>query len=331
MKHSKEELTALLDYCTPLQAKTIQAIIDEGNFVKAARHLGKDESSVRRMFYKIQSLASMAGYSPKSVQENLPKPKLNTKILFIDIETSPTKAYVWKMWKENIGMNQVVEGSFIMCFCAKWLGDDKIIYSETRTENDKHITEQMINLLDQADIIVAHNADRFDVPKINTSAIKHGINPPSPYKVVDTLRMAKKHFKFERNTLAYLADYLGCAPKLTHGKFAGFELWKECLEGNEEAWAEMMEYNIQDVHTLEEVYIKLRPWMKEHPNVAINEESESILCSKCGSPNLLLNGHTVTDISKFKLFRCKDCGGYSRSRVTEYPKMIRKDLLTTVR
>jgi hypothetical protein len=85
-------------------------------------------------------------------------------------------------------------------------------------------------------------------------------------------------------------------------KFNGFELWRECLAGNNEAWEEMMTYNIQDVHTLEEVYLKLRPWIKEHPNVAIQQEADVPLCSKCGSQNILMNGFTHTDISKFRLY-----------------------------
>lgn len=236
------------------------------------------------------------------------------------------------MWKENIGANQVIDHSYIMTFAAKWLGSDEIIYHETRSEDDSFITKKMIELLDKAHFVIAHNAERFDIPRINVAAIVNGMTPPSPYKVIDTLRIAKKHFRFERNTLAHLAEILGCeSQKLKHEKFTGFELWKECLNGNEEAWYEMMTYNIQDVHTLEEVYLKLRPWSKEHPNVAIMRESEEFLCSKCGSDTLRMHGYTYSDVSKFKLFRCVDCGGYSRTRVSDYPKMIRGELLTTVR
>ena len=253
------------------------------------------------------------------------------KVLIIDIETSPTKAYVWRMWKENVGKNQVIEDSYIMSFAAKWLGEDDIVYEENRTEDDSKIVASMLDLLDEADYVVAHNGAKFDIPKINASAIQHGMTPPSPYKIIDTLHIARKHFKFQRNTLEYLADALGCAPKLDHAKFHGFELWKECLDGNEEAWREMECYNIQDVYTLEEVYLKLRPWHKETPNIGIGAEDEHPRCSKCGSTNVVQRGYVKTDVSKFSQWKCKDCGGWSRGRKNHYPKEIRGNLLTTVR
>lgn len=277
-------LVEVLDYATEIQADKIRKIIECNGYTSAARKYGGDESVYRLCAKRAMMQAKMCG------EERFNKDLQETKVLIIDIETSPTKAYVWKMWKENVGANQVIDGSYIMCFCAKWLGDDEITYAETRDEDDSTITKLMIKLLDEADIVIAHNADRFDIPRINASAIKHGIHPPSPYKVVDTLRVAKKHFKFERNTLAYLAEFLGCSAKLSHQKFAGFELWRECLANNNEAWEEMMTYNIQDVHTLEEVYIKLRPWMKEHPSMAVKEESDNPLCSKCGSSSIVPNG-----------------------------------------
>jgi uncharacterized protein YprB with RNaseH-like and TPR domain/DNA-directed RNA polymerase subunit RPC12/RpoP len=318
-----------MEYATVKQKIILQAVIDcDGNVARASRQVGyTDESAVRHMIKRVQHQAEKLQY----MYHNDSKPSYKSNILIIDIETSPTKAYVWKMWKENIGHSQVIDGSYIMCFCAKWLGEEDVTYAETRDEDDSTITKLMVKLLDKADIVIAHNADRFDIPRINASAIKHGINPPSPYKVIDTLKVAKRHFKFERNTLAHIAEFLGCSAKLKHEKFNGFELWRECLAGNDEAWEEMMTYNIQDVHTLEEVYTKLRPWIKEHPNVAIQQEADAPLCSKCGSQNILMNGFTHTDISKFRLYRCVDCGGFSRSRSTEYPKIIRKDLLTTVR
>jgi len=319
-------MTELLDWCVDKEHyNKVKARIEYGTNVAAARALGISEASIRRAVKKARYIMKQASGVEIAVAGDLPK------ILIIDIETSPTKAFIWRMWKENIGNNQVIDHSYIMCFSAKWFGEDEIIYSETRTEDDSSITKQMIELLDQADFVVAHNASRFDVPRINAAAIINGMKPPSPYRVIDTLKVAKKHFKFERNTLEHIAEILGCTPKSSHAKFNGFELWKECLDGNEEAWEEMRDYNIQDVHTLEEVYLKLRPWHKEHPNLGSKMESDVPVCSRCGSPNLKQKGYTYTDVSKFPLFHCKDCGSYSRSRYSEYPKEIRASLLTTVR
>lgn len=248
------------------------------------------------------------------------------KILSLDIETAPNLAFVWGMWKQNIGLNQFKQHSYIMSFSAKWLGSDEVLYKENRHGDDRELVEDLLLLLSSADIVIAHNANKFDLPTINARAIELGLKPPSPYKVVDTLTVAKKNFRFLSNKLEHLADKLGCAPKLAHAKFPGFNLWLQCLKQNDEAWKEMKEYNIQDVLTLEEVYLKLRPWIKNHPNIGVIDEPDKPVCPKCGSHHIHFRGYTTTNVSKFRKFVCLDCGGWGRSRFNVMDKDKRKVL-----
>lgn len=330
--HDIHELGELLPYSkTKQQKQIIQALINNrGCETTTLKYLGDTYSSAivrgaleTLRYHRDNTIVT----KPAVVIPQLEFPR----VLAIDIETSPTKAYTWNMWNANIGNDMVEEHSFVMCYCAKWLDTGEIIYNETRTEDDSGLAKEMIALLDDAHFVIAHNGARFDMPRINTAAIIHGVKPPSPYRVIDTLRIARKHFKFERNTLEHLADILGCSPKKTNRKFNGFKLWDECLKGNEEAWAEMQEYNIQDVDTLIEVYMKLRPYHKEHPNMGAIVEHYDPICSKCASTELVKNGYTYTDVSKFELFTCMDCGGHSRGRTSHIPKELRKTLITTVR
>lgn len=251
------------------------------------------------------------------------------KILIIDIETAPKIAYVWRFFKENIGAKQVRDHGHIMSFAAKWLGDsdDKIIYEENRKEDDSNIVSSLVALFDTADIVVAHNGQRFDFPQIMGRAIVHGINPPSPYKIVDTLKVARFEFGFPSNSLEYLAIVLGCKPKLAHKNFPGFELWLECLRGNEEAWKEMKVYNIQDIVTLEEIYLKMRPWMRRHPNIGAIQENEEVTCPKCGGNHMVKRGFAYTNVGKYQRYACGDCGGWSRSRYTIMPKKVKENLV----
>ena len=254
------------------------------------------------------------------------------KIVTIDIETSPHIGYVWQAWKQNIPHKMVKEhGGVIMCYAAKYLGEERIIYDEARTEEDeKRMIKGILAILDDADIVIAHNANRFDVPMIMNRALVHGLIPPSPFKVVDTLAVAKKEFKFMHNNLVALADLLGCAPKDNHEKFPGFDLWLECLNQNDEAWAEMKKYNIQDVLTLEEVYLKLRPYIKNHPNVGVFDEGDEPVCPKCGGKHIHYRGYAHTNVSKFRRFICLSCGGWGRTRYNELDKKKRKALVTNV-
>lgn len=241
---------------------------------------------------------------------------MTARILLLDIETAPHIAYVWNAWKQNIGQKQWLEKGHVMSFASKWLGDDEIMYVENRKSNDKNIISILYDLLDQADIVVAHNGQRFDLPVILGRGVVHGLTPPSPYFIVDTFQTARKELRIVSNSLANLCEELGLTQKKDHKKFPGFELWLECLRDNDEAWEEMKDYNIADVISLEELYLRLRPYMKNHPNVV--RSNEEVRCAKCGSANIQWRGYyyTRTGIC-YRRFVCLDCGGWGRVRYSE--------------
>jgi DNA polymerase elongation subunit (family B) len=253
------------------------------------------------------------------------------KILTIDIETSPIMAKVWSLWKQNVSLDQIEDDWYIMSFAAKWLGKDGVEYHDCRNSigKDKKLLKRLHELLDEADIVIAHNGDKFDIPKINARFILNGLQPPSPYKSIDTVKVAKRTFNFTSNKLAYLTDALCEDKKLDHAKFAGWKLWNECMLGNEEAWDEMEEYNRMDVVSLEELYLKLRPWMPNHPNVNVMEDHDDCNCPKCGSGELVKRGFHYTNKGQYQRFRCKDCGGWSSSTYTMNTIDKRKSLLAS--
>ena len=251
------------------------------------------------------------------------------KIVTIDIETAPNVAYVWSFFKTHVGAKQVLENSHIMSFAAKTLGDDEVRYMDNRSSDDSKIVAALIKELDEADIVIAHNGNKFDVPKIKGRAAIHGLKPPSPFKVIDTLKVARKHFGFPSNSLEYLTGVFNCeTKKLSHSKFPGFELWLECLRGNEEAWDEIKEYNIADVVSLEDLYMKMRPWINDHPNIGVYTDDAKSRCPKCGSNHIAYRGYYHTNLSRFHRFQCKDCGAWGRDRTNCIDKEDRKSLAT---
>lgn len=241
---------------------------------------------------------------------------MSVRILILDIETAPKVAMVWRFFKENISPKQVLEHGHILSFAAKWLNESEVFYAENRKENDKVIIEKLIYLLDEADIVIAHNGGRFDLPQIRARALVHGLKPPSPVKIIDTYKVVRKEFSFPSNSLEYISMVLDCENKKGgHKKFPGFELWLECLRGNEEAWEELKIYNVQDVITTEEVYLRLRPWITDHPNVSMfTKKDNTTSCPKCSSSNIQWRGYAVTNVSKYHRFVCNDCGGWARER-----------------
>ena len=261
------------------------------------------------------------------------KGRKSPRILLIDIETAPILGYVWSLWKQNIGLNQIKEEWYILSFCAKWLGEPEVIYQDIRHDpfSDASLMQPLWDLLNEADIIIGQNGKAFDMPKIQARLIMAGHLPPRPYKVIDTLLMAKQQFRFTSNKLEWMTGEsagLTTLKKNQHSNFPGFLLWAECLKGNPAAWDEMKEYNIPDVTSMEELYLKLRPWYVGHPNLAAYVESEEMLCPKCLSPDVKQDGFQFTQTGKYEMYRCGGCGGHSRGRYTRNTIGKRKSLLS---
>jgi RNase P subunit RPR2 len=254
----------------------------------------------------------------------------------IDIESAPIEAYVWGIWEQNVGLDFIKTEWSILSYAARWLGEKNIIYNDTggrglsKVRDDKPLLGKIWELLNEADIVVAQNGKRFDVRKINARLIMHGMGPPSPFRVIDTLIVAKKHFAFTSQKLMWTSKYLTDSPKSEHKKFPGFELWVECLKDNPLAWAEMKKYNRQDIVSTEKLYVKLRPWIDNHPNLGVYDANDRPLCPKCGSDKVHVgasNRVSVKQQGMYKRYVCQECGGWSRGKTMQLPLEKRRSLL----
>lgn len=240
------------------------------------------------------------------------------KILTVDIETSPIIAYTWgPKYESNI--IDFVENGKILSYSAKWLGGKQetkglINYPGYKPGkiDDKKIVKDIHRLLDEADIVISQNGVDFDMKYINTRFVAHGLPPPSPYKVVDTKREAKKYLRLPSNSLDDICQYFNLGKKLEH---KGFSLWLECIAGDKKSWKTMLEYNAHDVRLTEQVYLLLRPYMKTHTNLGMFAERPC--CPNCGGNNQQARGYARTISSTYQRFQCVDCGAWSRSSTKE--------------
>jgi len=260
----------------------------------------------------------------EEVTVNLPK------ILILDIETSPTIAYTWRRFQENISLDQVIHDPIILTWSAKWLFgtemySDSITPKEVTGFNDYRIVKSLWDLVNEADVVVAHYGDRFDIPMLNARAVIHGLPPFKSIKSIDTKSIASRNFKFPSNKLDALATYFGIDNKIK----TDFNLWKRCLNGELAAIKEMEIYNIKDVEILEEVYLKLRPYIKAHPNAGVYFDESKLVCSICGGSYLEEEGYYFTNTGKFQQYRCA-CGGLTRGRTNLLDKDKKKQLLTSI-
>lgn len=233
------------------------------------------------------------------------------RILVLDIETAPNLAHVWGLWNQNIGLPQLLESGRVICFAAKWVGSKSVMFYSEFQHGHEEMTKQAHRLLDEADVVVHYNGKKFDVPWLQTEFARYGLDSPSPYKQVDLLKVVQKEFRFPSNKLDAILGELGLVGKLKHD---GHILWIKCLLGDAKAWRQMRKYNVQDVRSTEQLYLRLGSWIKNHPSHSLFEGREGCVC---GSSDLERRGFAYTAVSRFQQYRCRDCGRWMRSGKAE--------------
>lgn len=254
------------------------------------------------------------------VQSNKNGVNMNVaKILALDIETAPAKVYCWGLWDQNIGINQIVEDGYVLCWCAKWLDGKEIMsdalvnYPEYFKKNprcDKKIAESIWKLVNEADVVVTHNGNNFDLKWLNTMFVKNGLKPVSPYKSVDTCSVVKNKFRFISNKMDFICRKLEIGSKIE----TTFKLWENCMKGDKKSWKKMVDYCKHDVRLLEKLYLTIRPYIKNHPNMNLYNGVVDATCPNCASKNLERRGYDYTSTYKYQRYVCKDCGKWTRDK-----------------
>ena len=239
---------------------------------------------------------------------------MDPKILLIDIETAPDVAYVWGVYDTNA--IEIKEHWYVLSAAWSWYGRNKI---ECKALPDYHkykaqsgedflLVNEIRDLLSEADIVIAHNGADFDVKKLTARFIYWGIDPPSPFKVVDTKHDLARVAKFSSNRLEWLAKQFGFGDK---GEPRDFSLWKACMEGDLKAWAKMKKYNSNDIVLLRSLYDEIAPYISQ-PNVGLWRQGIRCINPICGSVNLQRRSVQHAMTRTYQRYQCQDCGAWTR-------------------
>ncbi len=248
------------------------------------------------------------------------------KVLFIDIETSPLLVYSWGLGDQHLSIDQIVKDWNILSIAAKWEHEKKVLQWDIRQgiteENEKKLIANIVELLDEADVVIGQNSRSFDVKKINEKILYYGLPIPSPYQQIDTYVESKKNFLPTSHKLEYRSKQLNKnVKKSSHSKFPGLSLWRACLNGVKDAWKEMADYNVKDVLSTEEYYNRIKPWIK---TVNFNILNSNISCPRCQSTSIQLRGKYVTKTAIYQRVHCQKCGSWSRTKTNLKPTKVNK-------
>lgn len=237
------------------------------------------------------------------------------KLLTLDLESFPHLGYVWDLWNQNIAINQIHEVGRVVCFAAKWYGNDEVEYYSDFHDGHEEMVRQAYRLLDEADVVVSFNGKSFDIPKLKQEMMM--LDPkmkPSQFQQIDLYRVAKSEFKFASNKLDFILGQLGLGGKVKH---SGFQLWIDCMNNDIDAWSKMREYNKGDVVKTEELYDYWLPWISNHPNINVLSDDEVEGCTRCGSMDFQKRGTYNTTYASYQQFWCKQCGGWFKHKLSE--------------
>lgn len=255
------------------------------------------------------------GNLAKSLRQN------DRRILILDIENSPhvTVTFDLKV-KGYISPDHILKAGRVISWSAKWLGERRIFFGSDYHTGHQTSIEQAYELVNRADVVVGYNSKSFDMRHLAREWWEAELSPPTPYKDVDLLQVIRQRFAFPSNRLNYISKRIGLGQKVEH---AGMPLWIACMDipwlhghegGDPHAWAKMRTYNKQDVRLTEQLYMRLLPWIHNHPHVKNGAaDGNDQVCNKCGSADLVAAGVYTATVHQYQAYRCRTCGGMVRA------------------
>lgn len=237
------------------------------------------------------------------------------KILLYDIETTHNLAAIFRLYEDYTSHENILRERYVVSIAWKWLGESKVHAVSTLDNptlykkdphNDKFVISEFADVLREADVVVGHNADAYDLKFVEGRMLYHGMSPLPPITSIDTLKIAKSRLLLNSNKLDYLSHYLGFGRKVKTDN----SLWLRILNGDKSAIREMVRYNKHDVVLLEKVFLKLRPYCANHINRALFGGKG---CPRCGSTHVQSRGTHKAISRTYQRFVCVSCGGWFRS------------------
>jgi predicted PolB exonuclease-like 3'-5' exonuclease len=234
------------------------------------------------------------------------------KRLFWDIETSPNRLWSWRVGRKiSLGPDVIDKERNIICICYKWQHQRKVHHLKWDFWDDKKMVEDFVPVLEEADELVAHNGDRFDMRWYNGRHLIHHLPPIPTSKTVDTLKIARKHFYLNSYRLDYLAKKL-----LGHGKIeTGFGLWKAiCTNNDPVSMAKMIRYCKRDVVLVQELWELEQSYEAPKTHSAVLTTGDVKLrwmCPHCASGNVKKSKNITTAKGMIQhQMKCRACGRY---------------------
>ena len=174
---------------------------------------------------------------------------------------------------------------------------------------EKRLLKDVVVRLLAADAWLTHFGTHYDINFVNTRLVYHELPTiPANYPHVDTWKVSRNRLKLRNNRLITISEFLN-----THHEKNAIkpEQWLRALGGHEPSMRYIVEHCRRDVLTLEEVYLRLRPLILDHPYTGKGVNGK---CGVCGDGRLQKRGFHRTRTRLLQRFQCQGCGSWSRDK-----------------
>ena len=262
-------------------------------------------------------------YYKKTSGSNVAFP-VKAKLLIYDVETTLLRAEVWNTGKTYIRHDQLMDETQFITIAYKWLGDDQVhcITWDNKNKNDKQLVKEFLKVYNSADAVIGVNNNSFDNKLVNARAAKYDFDVNTKIKSIDVMRQAKKAFKLPSYSMKYMCKFFGLTLKLSH---AGIQMWRDIQWGDKKAskkaLKEMVEYNIGDINSTEDLYYKIRKYSSSPLHIGVLENNDKLSCPDTGSKDIKLYKETTTAAgSKQYIMKSKETGKLFTFSATDYKK-----------
>ena len=217
---------------------------------------------------------------------------LAKKVVFLDIETSLIDAKVFRTGLQQVNANQLTAQTRILTVAGGSLYDliskgEEGMWScsnhrsstfKTDPLDDTEILATVWDILDEAEVIVAHNAT-FDKGWLLGRFLELGWKLPSRFFLFCTYRNLTP-FNLTSKKLNELSKTLIGTKKLD----TNIDLWMRCSAGEKAAFEEMETYNLGDIHdTLFKVFMRTAYFNPIKAVDFTNPDTEDANCRVDGS------------------------------------------------
>lgn len=266
-------------------------------------------------------------------------------VLMFDIESLPLKAFIWQPGKQYVGHSNLLpshEMWDLICIQYCWNDGSPVkLLRYDKHGGTKGMIEKFDKLIEEADICIGKNSDRFDVKMLNSLRMHNGLpGNPSWHQYTDDLeKQMRKHFRLPSQSLDYISRLCGVGGKVSMEMkdWINISNYRELTKLSKDLGTK--ELNVVSNHLYHEKPSLIRKvgkealekmcmygakdtedtrilWnhLSEHFQPKFNHakfDGNSEACVSCGSQDIRKNGTRMSGKTKYQSFYCNSHGGYA--------------------